>query len=84
LSVLVLVQKEASKPRELDAPAPSTLVEAIKDDQTAIDAFAPKKPHLDLKRDVAKALRKLERQTQRAIDDLRIELELQDASENQQ
>jgi len=55
------------------------LAEVTKDDQTAINAFAPKKPHQDLKRDVAKALRKLDRQTQRAIDELRVELELQDA-----
>lgn len=72
-------QKEAAKPRELDAPKPSTLAEVTKDDQTAIDAFAPKKPHQDLKRDIAKAMRRLERQTQRAIDDLKVELELQDA-----
>lgn len=73
------MQKEAAKPRELDAPKPSALAEVTKDDQTAIDAFAPKKPHVDLKRDIGKALRKLERQTQRAVDELRIELELQDA-----
>lgn len=73
------MQKEAAKPRELDVPTRSTLAEVIKDDQTAIDAFAPKKPHMDLKRDVAKALRKLERQTQRAIDELRVEVELQAA-----
>lgn len=75
------MQKEAAKPRELDAPKPSALAQVTKDDQTAIDAFAPKKPHLDLKRDVAKALRKLQRQTQHAIDDLRVELELQGAPE---
>lgn len=78
------MQKEASKPRELDAPAASTLAEAIKDDQSAIDAFAPKKPHMDLKRDVAKSLRKLERRTAQAIDELRVELELQEAGEDQQ
>lgn len=81
---MLFLQKEASKPRELDAPASSTLADVIKDDQTAIDAFAPKKPHMDLKRDVSKSLRKLERGTALAIDELRVELELQDATENQQ
>ena len=79
-----LLQKEASKPRELDAPAASTLAEAIKDDQSAIDAFAPKKPHMDLKRDVGRQLRKLDRRTAQAIDELRVELEMQEAEENQE
>lgn len=79
-----VLQKEASKPRELDAPAASTLAEAIKDDQTAIDAFAPKRPHMDLKRDVGKSLRKLERRAAQAIDELRVELEMQEAGENQE
>lgn len=78
------IQKDASKPRELDAPASSTLADVIKDDQTAIQAFAPKKPHMDLKRDVAKSLRKLERATAQAIDELRVELELKDAADNQE
>lgn len=84
LMEVLCLQKEASKPRELDAPSSSTLIEAIKDDQTALDAFAPKKPHMDLKRDVARSLKRLERSTARAIDELRVELELKDAAEEQQ
>lgn len=42
--------------------------------QDVIEAYAPKKPHLDLKRDVAKRLAKLERKTQQAIWELAQEL----------
>ena len=66
----------AAKPRALDAAAVAADVDAAPQ-QTAIDAYAPKKPHMDLKRDAAKSLRKLERVTQRAIDEMRVELELQ-------
>jgi hypothetical protein len=72
------MQKEASKPRELDKPAASTLADVLKDDRTAIQAFAPKKPHMDLKRDVAKSLRKLEHATAEAIYELKVELEMQE------
>lgn len=74
----VLTQIPAAKPRALDEPAPAPAQEA---EQTAIDAYAPKKPHLDLKRDAARSLRKLERATQRAIDELRVELQLQEGQE---
>lgn len=67
----------AAKPRALDAPKPTGRLDGA-DKQSAIDSYAPKKPHLDLKKDVAKSLRKLERATQRAIDELYLELQLQE------
>ena len=69
----------AAKPRALDAAAVAVDT-ATAPQQTAIDAYAPKKPHMDLKRDAAKSLRKLERATQRAIDEMRVELELQEGA----
>lgn len=68
------VQVPAAQPRDLDKV---TVAADGEPNQTAIDAYAPKKPHLDLKRDAAKSLQKLDRATQRAIDELRVELELQ-------
>lgn len=68
------MQVPAAQPRDLDRV---TIAADAEPNQSAIDAYAPKKPHLDLKRDAAKSLRKLERATQRAIDELRVELELQ-------
>ena len=73
------VQVAAAKPRPLDAAKPAPLPEPAQQ-RTAIDEYAPKKPHADLKRDASKSLRKLERATQRAIDELRVELELEQGS----
>jgi hypothetical protein len=64
-------------PRDLDTATITPATEE-QDHQTAIDAYAPKKPHLDLKRDASTAMRKLQRATQQAIDELRVELELQE------
>ena len=71
------MQVPAAKPQALP-PATITPATDAAAQHTALDAFAPKKPHLDLQRDASKALRKLERATQRAIDELRVEVELQE------
>jgi hypothetical protein len=73
---LYVFQVPAAKPRALDAPKLSQQSDG-EDRKSAIDAYAPKKPHLDLKKDVSKSLRKLERATQRAIDELLVELHMQ-------
>lgn len=74
------MQVAAAKPRALDAATIKPAEPSSQPNETAIDAYAPKRPHMDLKRDAAKSLRKLERATQRAIDELRVELELQDGA----
>lgn len=78
------LQVPAAKARALDTVTVAPDDPAAK--QTAIDAYAPKKPHMDLKRDAARSLRKLDRETQRAIDELRVEVELQqgDALQNRE
>lgn len=67
-----MLQVPAAKAPELDAP--TTEADAPMTQQDVIEAYAPKKPHLDLKRDVAKRLAKLERKTQQAIWELAQEL----------
>nr|CAH7714846.1 unnamed protein product [Callosobruchus chinensis] len=65
--------KEPSAPGDVAAEVKDHL-EASKSgvviDQLDVTALAPRKPDWDLKRDVAKKLAKLERQTQRAIAEL--------------
>lgn len=73
---------EAAKARPLDEPAAEG--GAPRTQQEIIESYAPKKPHLDLKRDAAKRLRRLERATQRAIDELRVEVELEEGGAAEQ
>lgn len=74
----LVMQVPAAKSRHLDAP---DMTAPRVDRVAAVDEYAPKKPHLDLKRDIAKKLHKLDRETQRAIDELGAELALQQQRE---